>query len=200
MTEEEYVEWCQERTRAEWVNGEVTIMSPVSYDHDRLQTWLLRLIGDYVEEKDLGKVCSTEFWLRLPSATSRRLTDLFFVARGREAGFKRVSQKKKSGPATCFDGAADFIVEIVSPDSVERDYEEKFREYQDAGVREYWIVDPLSVKVEAYELVKGKCRRLVEKAGVIHSKVLKGFFVRPAWLWRIPLIKKSEALAEIAGA
>ena len=39
------------------------------------------------------------------------------------------------------------IVEVVSPESIDRDYEEKFSEYADFGVDEYWIVDPLLNKV-----------------------------------------------------
>ena len=66
MTEEEFLGWVRERTRAEWVNGEVILMSPVSFDHDAIQSWLLRLISDFVDEFQLGKICSTEFYLRLP--------------------------------------------------------------------------------------------------------------------------------------
>lgn len=193
MSEDEYVDWCGERTRAEWVNGEVILMSPITYDHDHIQGWLYRLISDFVEDRDLGDVCSTEFWLRLPNVPSRRLTDLFFVAKGREAGFQRLSSKK-SGPATCFNGAADLVLEVVSPDSVERDYAQKFAEYQAAGVREYWIIDPMEKQAVAYERVKGKFRRIPSKNHAIHSKVLDGFFIRPEWLWQSPLPKKRAIL------
>ena len=40
-----------------------------------------------------------------------------------------------------FDGAPDLIIEVISDDSVGRDRAEKFEEYEEAGVREYWIID-----------------------------------------------------------
>ncbi len=40
-------------------------------------------------------------------------------------------------------GPADICIEVVSPESVARDYGEKFAEYEKAGVREYWIIDPI---------------------------------------------------------
>jgi Uma2 family endonuclease len=187
MTEQEFLGWVGERTRAEWVNGEVTIMSPVNFEHDQLQTWILRLVSDFVDDGELGKVCSVEFALRLPDLPSHRLTDLFFVSQDKAAGFQR----------TYFAGAPDLVVEIVSPDSIERDYKKKFADYQSSGVGEYWIVDPLKRVVEAYQLVKGKFRRLPEKSGAIHSVALKGFFIKPAWLWENPLPKKSVALREM---
>jgi Uma2 family endonuclease len=39
---------------------------------------------------------------------------------------------------------ADLVVEIVSPDHPERDTEQKRREYAEAGIAEYWIVNPLN--------------------------------------------------------
>jgi Uma2 family endonuclease len=62
-------------------------------------------------------------------AGSQRMT---FVAK---ANASRLTEKRLEGPA-------DLVIEVVSDDSVERDYDEKFIEYQDCGVQEYWIVDP----------------------------------------------------------
>lgn len=47
-------------------------------------------------------------------------------------------------------GAPDFCIEIVSPSSRKRDYEKKRMKYQNAGVREYWIVDPKTESVLCY--------------------------------------------------
>ena len=47
-------------------------------------------------------------------------------------------------------GAPDFIVEIVSPSSRKMDYSTKNAIYVDAGVREYWIVDPLKKRMTVY--------------------------------------------------
>lgn len=47
-------------------------------------------------------------------------------------------------------GAPDFIIEIVSPSSRKMDYSKKMVLYQDAGVREYWIVDPEKQRTTVY--------------------------------------------------
>ena len=48
------------------------------------------------------------------------------------------------------DGAPDFVMEVLSPSSVEMDTGLKLVKYLSAGVREYWIVDPGREKVEVY--------------------------------------------------
>ena len=47
-------------------------------------------------------------------------------------------------------GAPDFIIEIVSPSSRKMDYTTKNALYSDAGVREYWIVDPEKQRTTIY--------------------------------------------------
>ena len=49
-------------------------------------------------------------------------------------------------------GAPDWIVEIISPTTSSHDYIRKLNLYADAGVKEYWIVDPLSKKIFVYYL------------------------------------------------
>jgi Uma2 family endonuclease len=50
------------------------------------------------------------------------------------------------------DGPADLVIEVVSPESRVRDRREKFREYQVAGVAEYWLIDPMQKTGEVYAL------------------------------------------------
>lgn len=49
-------------------------------------------------------------------------------------------------------GAPDWIIEIVSPSSKRMDYYTKLSLYRSAGVREYWIVDPLKEAVIVYDM------------------------------------------------
>ena len=53
-------------------------------------------------------------------------------------------------------GVPDMVVEILSPSTQRRDRLDKLQQYQKAGVREYWIVDPESKMVSAYLLENGK--------------------------------------------
>ena len=53
-------------------------------------------------------------------------------------------------------GAPDLIVEVLSPGTEKRDRGYKKNLYERCGVREYWIVDPVSLSVEVYLLENGK--------------------------------------------
>jgi len=55
-------------------------------------------------------------------------------------------------------GAPDFIIEILSPSTLERDVHDKFDVYEEYGVREYWIVDPLNSLVDVFVLENEKYR------------------------------------------
>jgi Uma2 family endonuclease len=98
------------------------------------------------------------------------------------------------------EGPPDLALEVVSTDSVERDWREKYYDYQAAGVREYWVIDPAHQRVEAYQLVDGAYQSIAHDQGRIASSVLGGFNLREAWLWRAELPKVSEALQEIESA
>lgn len=187
MSEDQFLDWCDSDTWAEWVDGELIVMSPVSIEHATLATFLVRLLGDFVEARDLGTTHQEPFQVRLPEQRRRRSPDLFFVAAAR----RKLIQKHH------VEGAPDLIVEIVSPESQARDWREKYLEYEAAGVREYWVIDPSSQRMEAYALTsKRGYVRLDEKDGRIASKVLSGLYIRPAWLWRTPLPKVRTILAE----
>jgi len=53
-------------------------------------------------------------------------------------------------------GAPDFIIEIISPSTARMDYLVKHKDYQDSGVKEYWIIDPKDKKVDVNILIDGK--------------------------------------------
>jgi len=196
MTEEEFVAWCDEDTRAEWVDGEVVMMSPMNDPHSDVVGWLGSLLRIFVEQHDLG-VVRPEMQTRLAKLRRRRVPDLWFVAKDRVGLIHR----------THLEGPPDWAVEIVSPDSEARDWREKYLDYEAAGVREYWVIDPASNHMEAYALgaeesqaaepaVK-RYRRLPEDHGVIASVVLPGFRMRVAWLWPETRVKVLEALSQL---
>jgi len=175
MTEEEFLAWADEDTRAEWVDGKVEMMSPVNSEHDSLVFWLRAVIQFYAEAKKLGEVHGSEFLSRLPKRL--RMPDVLFVRASRASIVGRMY----------VDGAPDLIVEVVSPDDPKRDYREKFAEYQSAGVREYWIVDPAKKQVQAFTLTRAKKFRPMEEADDgIHSKVLPGLRLKSQWLFAKP--------------
>jgi len=53
-------------------------------------------------------------------------------------------------------GAPDFIIEILSESTKKKDLHNKFEVYEEFGVHEYWIVDPISQIVDKFVLENGK--------------------------------------------
>lgn len=77
---------------------------------------------------------------------------------------------------------------IITPDSVVRDRQEKFGEYEGAGVTEYWLLDPERMIAEFYELGEdGRYHLANIDQGNYHSKVVPGFSLQLSWLWQDPL-------------
>ena len=135
MTEEEFVAWATDEVRAEWIEGEVILMSPAALKHIRITSWLNQVLGLYIQSKKLGELLGPDLMVRLRSSSScvsRRVPDIFFASNAKLPNLR----------LNFLDGPPDLAIEIVSPDSVARDWREKFFEYEAAGVLEYWIIDP----------------------------------------------------------
>ena len=188
LTERQFVAWCPQQVRAEWVDGEVILVPFETPGHNRRELLLARIVLEFVEFHDSGQAFAGTVPVRLPGKRSRRVPDVAFVS---DARLAIVGD-------TFIDGAPDLVAEIVSPDSVTRDWVDKRDEYQAAGVREYWIADPRHERFAAYAL-HGKAFRAIrpDADGRVHSKVLKGLYVRPEWLWRSPLPKVATILREL---
>jgi Uma2 family endonuclease len=189
MTEQEFVDWCDDETWAEWIDGQVLVMSPVGYKHAKLTSFLIRLFGAFADEHDLGDVVSEPFQIRFARLRRRRSPDVMFISKNR----------LPNPEDTHFEGAPDLIVEVVSWESQNRDRREKFIEYEAAGVREYWIVDSVSETVEAHILRGRKFVQRGPKLDMIQSKVFPGFYIRPSWLWRSRFPSVRSLLKEMAG-
>jgi len=85
MTEDQFVAWCDEDTRAEWKNGEIIMPSPASTIHVRLTCFLLQCLGLYASRSALGEVLGPEMQVRFAALRRRRAPDVLFVARERAA-------------------------------------------------------------------------------------------------------------------
>jgi Uma2 family endonuclease len=183
---EAFLAWADEDTHAEWVDGEIVLMSPVNLEHQRLLNFLSRLISAFVEAHQLGEVFLAGLAMRLRTRPSGREPDLLFVSNEHSDRLR----------PTYLDGPADLVIEIVSPDSVERDRITKLAEYEAAGIPEYWLLDPIREEALFHQL--GEDGRYhpgpIDADGFYHSAVLRGFRLRVAWLWQRPL----PTLAEVA--
>jgi Uma2 family endonuclease len=174
ITFEEYLATVDEGTHAEWVDGEVVHVTPPSDEHSRISLFLAEILDGFVMRRAQGgRVRHAPFQMKL--ATSAREPDVLYAAPDKADRFQRLY----------LEGPADLIVEVVSPESRARDRRDKFREYALAGVREYWLVDPLQRTCEVYCLAgTGEYERAPSAdPAKLESTVLPGFWVDPEWLW-----------------
>lgn len=188
MTYEEFLDWATEDTLAEWVEGKVIMTSPASARHQMIAAFLHNVLSSYTTVHGLGTVLIAPFQMKLPN--SGREPDVLFLA---------AEHADRLRPAF-LDGPADLVVEIISKESVGRDRGEKFEEYREAGIAEYWLIDPRLQQAEFYRLdARGRYDLIaVDGAdGIYRSEVVPGFWLRVDWLWRQPLLDPAHVMMEI---
>lgn len=131
ITLEQY-ETLPDDRRAEVFDGVVYDMSSPSQIHQMLSMELSNILYNYIKnKKGFCHVFSAPFDVKL---SDNPLTIV-------QPDIMVICDKDKLDGKRC-NGAPDFIIEIVSPANPSDDYIRKLYYYQNAAVREYWIVDP----------------------------------------------------------
>ncbi len=185
MSYEEFLDWADEDTLAEWVNGEVIMTSPASYKHQDISGLLESVLRVYVETKQLGVVQTAPFQMKLENG---REPDIIFVATEHLGRFKK----------NYLDGPADLAVEIISPESAGRDRGDKFYEYARGGVPEYWLIDPQIEQADFYRLAGDRYETAFSgHEGRYDALVIPGFWLQVEWLWQEPLPKVLDVLRQL---
>lgn len=184
-----YEEFLQsgEYVWAEWVDGEVITLSPASKRHQLLVSFLTALLQHFVEAKRLGLIIPAPFQMKTGAELPGRAPDILFIA---SAHLDRLKD-------TYLAGAADVVVEVISPESLARDRGDKFYEYEKGGVGEYWLLDPIRQLAEFYRLEHGVYQLApVNEEGTYRSTLIAGLWLRVAWLWQEPLPPLMSILKE----
>ena len=126
--------------RAELIDGQLYNMAPPSRIHQKLVMKLSTSIQQHIDSK--GGSCEV---YPAPFAVNLNADDKTYV----EPDIAVICDKNKLTDRGC-SGAPDLVIEIVSPSSRKMDYSTKNALYSDAGVREYWIVDPAKERTTIY--------------------------------------------------
>jgi len=172
----DFLELIREDQKADLLDGVIYLASPENADHNDLLRWLTVVLDLFIEERKLGRLTINKVAYRLSDRTAPE-PDLAFVAANR-------IDRIKPGYV---DGPPDLAVEIVSPDSVDRDYEEKRRRYEASGVLEYWIIDPLESTATFLVREGDAFVEQIAREHLYHSRVLEGFELDTRWLFQRPL-------------
>jgi Uma2 family endonuclease len=124
--------------RYELVNGQLEPMNPPTFRHLFIAKFVEQKFDSEIARCNLPWLCFREAGVRTGWRKSR-LTDIYVLRTDQIAGMIDQSAVCQTSPL--------LVVEVVSPDSIKRDYRYKRSEYAALEISEYWIVDPLDSKV-----------------------------------------------------
>jgi len=155
-----------EQEKAEFINGEIIIHSPVKKEHNDVATSLHQLIRLFVKKFKLGYVGFDKVMISL--SRNDYEPDISFFSEEKSKEFKK-GQSLFPAP--------DLAVEVLSKGTAKNDRGVKYNDYEAHEIFEYWIIDPNKEILEQYRLNKKKEYELIlkSKAGEIECKAIKGF-------------------------
>jgi len=170
-TYEDYLRLPDDGRRYEVLRGVLYVSPSPKYDHQYAISQLFRTLGQFVFDHELGIVLTAPFDVLMGEIATPVQPDLIFLRTGREP---------HAGDSN-FQGAPDLVVEILSPSNRRYERKIKLNAYEDAGVEEYWLVDPMARTVVIYAL--GRNRRYAEydrggEEDMVRSRMLEGFSLR----------------------
>lgn len=162
FTYQDLQNWEPDNYRHEIIEGEHFMTPSPSTYHQRIVGKLYNILYDHVEQHDLGElfiapidVVFHEIDVFVP--------DLVFV---RKENSLIIGEKN-------IQGAPDLIIEVMSPSSVSRDKEMKYKRYAYYGVKEYWIVDMNKKLVEIYDLEENKLVNVIPQKQKLNSPMFE---------------------------
>ena len=171
VTAEELLNMPDDGMRSELVKGEVRRMAPAGNVHGRLAINVSTPLDRYVRENGLGTVYAAETGFILSSEPDTvRAPDVAFVRRER---VEEVSEVEGYWP-----GAPDFLVEVISPNDLYTEVEEKVADWLDAGARMVVVVNPRGRTIRVH-LSPTETKVLTERDTLDGGDVLSG--------WKLPV-------------
>ena len=126
-------------------------MSAPNTDHQKVSVRLQGRIWVFLENKKC-QLFSAPFDVRLPVKNKKRDDEITTVV---QPDLCVICDESKLDTRGCC-GAPDVVVEILSPGNSQKEVQDKFELYEEAGVYEYWIVNPIIEHIIIYTLQNGK--------------------------------------------
>jgi len=167
----------------EFVRGEVLMNSPATAEHQELVGFLYRLLSGYCEEKAWGKVLTGPAAVRLSPEVVRE-PDVFVLAPDEAAQATGVP----------LDVLPALVVEVLSPATRTVDLTEKAEDYAQAGIPEYWAVDPERATLAVHRLQEARYAVELVQNETVHSAAVPGFWLSARWLFETPLPRVATCL------
>jgi Uma2 family endonuclease len=154
FTQKGFKDWVENRpagdiNRYELATGKIVMTPPAAWEHAEVEARVIRILGDFVTKRNLGKMFGSSAGYELPSGDMLE-PDASFISRERwlKGPRPRRGQFLKIVPT--------LAVEIISPATARRDRIEKKRIYEANSVDEYWLVDLQRREITIFHLAGGK--------------------------------------------
>jgi len=164
----DYLTW-QFTDRVELIMGKIFNMSPApSSQHQHITVAISSGIYQFLRNKPC-KVFTAPFDVLLPDSSGVKNTVV-------QPDITVVCDSSKITKEGCT-GAPDLVVEVISKSSVKKDLHEKFGIYEQAGVKEYWIVQPQDRSLIIFTLTEAgqyQPSKPLTKGDIATSQVLPG--------------------------
>jgi len=166
-TEADYFRLPESNKIIELSEGRLIISPSPTTQHQMILGSLFSTLRTHVTSNKLGMIVMSPMDVRLKKGIIRQ-PDIIFMS---NEHLDRITNKRW--------GIPDLAIEVTSPGTKKEDRKDKYAEYEKAGIKEYWIVDPFKQSVEIYTLEHGNYS-LFGKWGpgeIVKSKLLDGFEV-----------------------
>ena len=169
-TYDDYARLPNDGWKYEVMRGKLYMSPAPSPRHQRTALRLSTEMERFVEQHQMGEVFISPIDVLFPHGLGAPVQpDILFIHR----------QNLRIVGKTTINVVPELAVEILSPSNWIDDRRTKFEVYAEAGIAEYWIIDPIAATAEVYQLGEGRYE-LLESYGrgdTIHSLVLHGFSV-----------------------
>jgi Uma2 family endonuclease len=183
------IEKMWERGRYEIVEGVLTEMPAARFDTSQPLLRLLFRLQGFVDRRGLGGSCATETDVIVAKQRVAIVDGIYLTAEDERRQAALYARKPNRHPRVRFGRlmiAPTLIIENISLGHEAHDRETKFSWYAQAGVKNYWMLDPYRRSLECFVLAKSSYR--LDTSGsendLVRPALFKGLTLRLAELWR----------------
>ena len=135
MAADELLRLPRDGQRHELVRGKLRTMPPARFEHGRHTSKLDRSLGSFVETMNLGQVVAGDIGFRLTTGPD--------TVRAPDVAFVRAERVRAAGRVTGYwEGAPDLVLEVISPNDLYSEDEDKVAEWLEHGARLVFVVNP----------------------------------------------------------
>ncbi len=169
----------RDKRLVELVDGTL-VEKPMGYIESLIASWLIKELGIFVDDRNLGFVSGEAGMIRMISGRVR-LPDVAFVSMSDLPNGKLPVQPIPTLPPT-------LAVEVLSETNTKLEIRQKLKEYFESGTRLAWIIDPKTRTIAVYDRSSETPTQMLEESDTLDGgDVLPGFLLPIAKLFsRLP--------------